>query len=233
MNYYTPMTQRQEIFTIAGGRVRMMRGRYNPTSDAVWLAAAAPIDAKTVLDVGVGTGGAIMTYMSHNPNCTATGIDISEQMLAECGINAELNNRDIELINTDITTWRTARTFDLVITNPPYFKGAPAAHNAHHNADIPLWIRKCVARVRPRGTICVIVDALCMADVIAELNNKCGDITIYPLYGANHPDAAERVIIRARLGTRGGARLNHPISMNNDAILRDGLTIADALSKLT
>ncbi len=233
LNYYIGMAEKQEIFTIAGGRVHMMRGRYNPTSDAVWLAAAAPTDAKSVLDVGIGTGGAALTYMSHNPGAIVTGIDISPEMLAECATNAELNNCNIELIHTDITTWRTARTFDLVITNPPYFKGAPAAHNAHHNADIPLWIRKCVARVRPRGTICVIVDALCLGDVVGELNRKCGDITIYPLYGANHPQTAERVIIRARLGTRGGAHLYAPIPMNYDAILRDGLTIADALSKLS
>ena len=55
------MTQKQEIFTLMGGRVRFYRGRYNPTADAVWLAAfGAGRPVKTVLDVGVGTGGAAL-----------------------------------------------------------------------------------------------------------------------------------------------------------------------------
>ena len=132
------MTAKQDIFTLMGGRVKMHRGFYNPTSDAVWLAAFAPTDAKTVLDVGIGTGGASLCLLANNPNAQITGLDISEQMLNECKSNAELNNANIELINADITTWKSDRTVDLVITNPPYFNGTPAHHNAHHNADLPL-----------------------------------------------------------------------------------------------
>ena len=45
------MTEKQDIFTIMGGRVKMRRGIYNPTSDAVWLAAFVDDTPKTVLDV--------------------------------------------------------------------------------------------------------------------------------------------------------------------------------------
>ncbi len=52
-----------------GGRVRMRRGFYNPTSDAVWLAAmAADTPAKTVLDVGIGTGGAALCLAANRPD---------------------------------------------------------------------------------------------------------------------------------------------------------------------
>ena len=224
------MAQKQEIFTLMGGRVRISRGRYNPTSDAVWLAAFVPAGAKTVLDVGIGTGGAGLCALAHDGNIRLTGIDTSNEMLAECAKNAELNNRDIELINADITTWRTARTFDVVITNPPYFRGTPAKHNAHHNADLTTWTRKCIARTRPRGHFCIIIAADRMAEVTAEMSQHCGDITIIPLFGAKQ--TAERVLLRGRVGTRGGATLHIGLSMNNDAILRDGLTISDTLGTL-
>lgn len=230
MNYYIRMTQKQAIFSLLGGRVQINRGIYNPTSDAVWLAAFAPTNARTVLDVGIGTGGAALCLMAHNPNASVSGVDTSQQMLAECAANAELNNRAIELINTDITTWRTDRTFDLVITNPPYFQGTPAKHNAHHNADITQWTRAALRRVKPRGRFCTIVDAACVGDVIAALNGVCGDITVFPLFGAKK--TAERVLVGARKGVKGGTTLHAGLPMNYEPVLRDGLTIADALARL-
>ena len=226
------MIQKQEIFTLLGGRVKIMRGIYNPTSDAVWLAAfAADIPGKSVLDVGVGTGGAILCLMSHRPDInTAVGIDVSQEMLDNCTKNAELNDKSIELINADILSWRTTRTFDLVITNPPYFRGTPAQHNAHHNTDIKSWIKRATARVKPYGTICTIVDSMALSDVIGVLSGTCGDITIFPLFSKKN--TAERVLISARVGSHGGTKVYRGLNMNCDLVLRDGLTIAATLSKL-
>ena len=225
------MTQKQEIFTLMGGRVRFNRGRYNPTCDAVWLAAAAaPYANGTVLDVGVGTGGVALCLMSNARDARVTGVDTSPQMLDECAQNMALNGRDIELINADILSWRTARTFDLVVSNPPYFKGTPAAHNAHHNTDLAQWTRKCVARTRPHGTFITIVDAGVAATVIAAMTPTCGGIQIIPLFGAKN--TAERVLISGRVGVHSPTVLHRGFAMNTDAILRDGLTIADVLSTL-
>lgn len=214
-----------------GGRVQMRRGHYNPTSDAVWLAAFAPARAKTVLDVGVGTGGVSMCILANNPDAKITGIDTSDKMLDACRENAELNGANIDLILADITTWRTDKTFDLVVTNPPYFNGTPARHNAHHNADLKTWVARCVARVRPMGTFCIITDAATVGTVIAEMAKKLGDITIIPLFGAR--DVAERVLVSGRMGSRGVSVLHRGLPMNYEPVLRDGLTIADTLSKLS
>ena len=224
------MNIKQEIFTLVGGRVKMRRGHYNPTSDAVWLAAFAPNGVKTVLDVGIGSGGVSLCLLANNPNAHITGIDTSVEMLNACRENAGLNGADIELINTDINTWRTTRTFDLVITNPPYFNGTPAKHNAHHNADLGTWVARCIARVRPLGTFCIITDAATVARVVAEMSKKLGDIMIFPLFGAR--DVAERVLISGRLGSRGISVMHRGVPMNYEPVLRDGLTIADILSRL-
>ena len=221
------MSIKQEIFTLMNGRVKMRRGHYNPTSDAVWLAAFAPTDVTTVLDVGVGSGGVALCLGANNPNAQITGVDISDDMLDACRDNAKLNDINLELINADITTWRTSRTFDLVITNPPYFNGTPAKHNAY----LSTWVTRCIARVRPMGTFCIITDATTIALVVAKMSEKLGDITILPLFGAH--DTAERVLISGRLGTRGVSVLHRGLPMNYDPVLRDGLTIADTLSTLS
>ena len=67
--------------------------------------------------------------------------------------------------------------------------------------------------------------------VIAEMAKKLGDITIMPLFGAR--DVAERVLISGRLGSRGVTVMHRGLSMNYEPVLRDGLTIADTLSKLS
>ncbi|MBE6461777.1 MAG: methyltransferase domain-containing protein [Alphaproteobacteria bacterium] len=224
------MSTKQEIFTLMNGRVKMRRGVYNPTSDAVWLAAMAPDNIKTVLDVGIGSGGVSLCLMANRPGIQVTGLDVSDDMLDACRDNVKLNGADVELIKQDIYDWRTDRTFDLVITNPPYFYGTPAKHNAHHNVDLALWIGRCIARVRPMGTFCMITDAATVADAVSVMAQKLGDINILPLFGAR--DVAERVLISGRLGSRGITVMHRGLPMNYEPVLRDGLTIADCLSRI-
>lgn len=225
-----PMKIKQENFTLMSGRVTMRRGHYNPTSDAVWLAAMAPRGVRTVLDVGVGSGGVSLCLWANNRDVQITGIDNSPEMLDACKTNMALNNLDAELLNADIMTWRTSRTFDLVITNPPYFYGTPARHNAHHNTDLRAWVSRCIARVRPMGTFCIITDAATVPVIMSAMAQKLGDITVVPLFGAR--DTAERVLISGRLGTHGVATLHRGFPMNYEPVLRDGLTIADVLTTL-
>ena len=225
------MSEKQDIFTLMNGRVKMARGFYNPTSDAVWLAAYAPNSAKTALDVGIGTGGVALCLLANHPEIKITGIDISDKMLDDCRKNMALNNVEIDLRNKDIFDWSTNERFDLVITNPPYFNGTPAQHNAHHNADMVKWTNRCCARVKPKGHICMITDALCVTKIITEMDKKhFGDIQIFPLFGAKK--SAERVLIRAKQGSRAGTTVFMGTSMNNNLILRDGLTIDTLLATL-
>lgn len=227
MDYYIGVTEKQDIFTIMGGRVKMRRGIYNPTSDAVWLAAFVDGSPKTVLDVGTGSGAVALCLMARIPNIKMTAIDISPDMLAAARENFELNNQTAEFINTDIMTWRTGQTFDLVITNPPYFNGTPATHNAHHNADLVQWTRKCIARVKPGGIFATIVDAQKIAPVIYETTRHCGDFRILPLF--SNKNIAERVLVSARVGRAPNAKVFDGMSMNNEDILRYGKSICDIL----
>lgn len=225
------MSEKQANFTLLNGRVIMKRGIYNPTSDAVWLAAYAPNNAKNILDVGIGTGGVSLCLMTHNPSAKYTGIDISQDMLDACTENLTLNSKTAKLINADILNWSTKETFDLVITNPPYFKGTPANHKAHHGVDIAKWVKHSIARVKPSGYFCIISDAKTTDVILAILNSKhFGDIQIFPLF--SNKTSAERVLIRARQGVKTGTTLYNGTNMNNESILRSGLTIDMLLARI-
>jgi tRNA1Val (adenine37-N6)-methyltransferase len=225
------MSEKQGNFTLLNGKVIVHRGIYNPTSDAVWLAAFVPHGIKSVLDVGIGTGGVSLCLKQHQPDIEITGLDISKEMIEECKINMDLNNTKANLIETDINDYSTAQTFDCVITNPPYFNGTPAKHLAHHNANIKKWVEQSAARVKPGGWFCIIVDTLIADKVISSLHKKhFGNLQILPLFGAKI--TAERVLIRAKQGVKTGMTVYKGLSMNNDSILRDGLTIDSLLATL-
>lgn len=191
---------------MANGLVKMTRGDYHATADAIWLADAVDAKkAKTVLDAGIGTGAASLCLLARAKHLKITGLDNSEKMLVECEQNLKLNNADIELIRNDLFIWKTNRTFDVVMTNPPYFKGSARAGGMHHNADIFEWTRACGRRVRPRGYIYIIVDAAQTARVIQALDTF-GNININPLF--SNRDTAERVIVSARLGVKTGTTVH-------------------------
>ena len=211
-----------------GGRVKMQHGPYNPTSDAVWLAAFVDTQPKTVLDVGTGTGAVALCLMARMDGIDMTAIDISSEMLCAAQQNFELNGKTANFINADILSWKTNKTFDLVVTNPPYFQGTPATHNAHHNANLGLWTRRCIARTRPNGMFATIVDAAACAPVIAEMSHHCGDIKILPLF--SNKNTAERVLLSCRVGRASHTTIFSGLPMNCDEVLRDGCTIKDNIS---
>ena len=227
------MPEKQENFTLLGGKVIMHRSIYNPTSDAVWLAAYAPVTkVENILDIGIGTGGVSLCLLAKHPDKAITGIDISEEMLNICKKNIELNNKHINLIHADILNWSTPKTFDLVVTNPPYFMGTPGNNtDVHHTTDITNWIKHSIARVKPHGYFCMISDALVIDTAISALHAKhFGDIQIFPLF--SNKNSAERVLIRAKQGVKTGTRIYSGTNMNNESILRYGLTIDEWLAKL-
>jgi tRNA1(Val) A37 N6-methylase TrmN6 len=226
------MKQKQAFFTVLDGRVKFKRGDYNVTSDAVFLAASVRIRMQnhdpesefSVLDAGVGTGGAALCLLARVPYAKVSGIDISETMLSECAENAALNNRKIELIQGDILTWKTERTFDVVMTNPPYFKGTPRAgcECVHHNVNLAEWTRAALRRVRPHGYFYIITDAAASSEITAALiAGKAGDIEVIPLFSKIGKDkVAERSIVRARLGTNGGTKIWSGLTIDNEKILK-------------
>lgn len=228
------MPEKQENFTLLDGRIIMKRSIYNPTSDAVWLAAyAASIKAKKILDVGIGTGGVSLCLLYKNPNAQITGIDISSKMLDACKANIELNDQHITLVNADILSWSTSETFDLVVTNPPYFmcdSNKPDAHHTHIT-NILHWIKRSAARVKPGGWFCMISDALLTDTAISVLKSQhFGNIQLFPLFSKKF--FAERVLIRAKQGVKTGAKVYSGTNMNNESILRSGLTIDEWLATL-
>ena len=80
-------------------------------------------DKINLLDVGTGSGCLILSILKEKKNFVGTGIDLSDDCLRICKINANyhgIKNR-IKLFKSDIDNFYIGK-YDLVISNPPYIK---------------------------------------------------------------------------------------------------------------
>lgn len=93
--------------------------RYD-TETLVTEAAARCPDARSVLDVGTGSGCIAVALQKLLVKATVTATDISSVALVVAQRNAEKHAASIEFLAGFLLTPVAGRCFDLIVSNPPY-----------------------------------------------------------------------------------------------------------------
>jgi release factor glutamine methyltransferase len=76
-----------------------------------------------VLDIGVGSGCILLSFLKERPNFYGTGIDICKKSINISKYNAKmlhLKNR-IKFFNSGVDNFNTGK-YDIIVSNPPYIK---------------------------------------------------------------------------------------------------------------
>jgi release factor glutamine methyltransferase len=99
------------------------RGVYRPQEDT-WLLSRTMTEASfppsaTVLDVCTGTG-ALAIAAARAGAQAVTAVDLSARAIATAWVNSRIRGVPVELVHGDFTTLVGKRTFDVVLSNPPY-----------------------------------------------------------------------------------------------------------------
>ena len=116
-----------------------------------------------VLDLGTGSGAIALAIASERPLCDVTATDASEAALNVARENARrLQLANVEFLAGDWGAPVAGRTFDVIVSNPPYVRhGDPALDALRHEpalalatgdeglADIRLLARDCLALLQP------------------------------------------------------------------------------------
>lgn len=184
-------------------------------TDSVLLAAALDAGGTgEALDLGCGSGGALLPAAYRCPRMSFHGIDrdLSAVELARRGVRENGFQDRVEIVHGDagalVGDWESR--FDLVFSNPPFFgegtiKAPGEGKGAAYLESLPLkgWLDAMLFALRPKGTIVLIHRAAELARILAQIERRTGEIAVMPVRSFPGADA-KRVIVRARKGLRSG-----------------------------
>ena len=211
-----------------GGLIKIWQPKtgYRAATDPVFLAAA--IGAKpgqSVLELGCGAGTALACLCKRVEGLDVHGLEIQADYANLARRNAVDNGLGYAVHDGDLLDMpepiRTA-SFDHVFTNPPFYNASASSapkdagrDTAHRIGEAQLedWIAVGLRRLKPKGYFTIIHRAERLADILAALNGKAGDVRILPL-SSREGRAAGRVIVRARKGAAGALELLSPMVLH-------------------
>lgn len=112
-----------------------------------WVAATVKQDTATVghcLDIGTGTG-LLSLMLAQQNNCSIHALEIDENAAAQAAENIAASpwKKQIKIEQGDATKFSTDISYDLIISNPPFYenelKGPVDSKNrAHHDNSLSL-----------------------------------------------------------------------------------------------
>ena len=114
-----------------GPRYRQFEGVFPLSSDTAWLGAFVRLGrAQAVCDLGCGGGALSLQLLGRKPSLRVSALDILPEAAEAAKFNASLNGFDMDVRCGDLRDWRSffrPGSFDLVVSNPPYWKRSSAA----------------------------------------------------------------------------------------------------------
>jgi tRNA1Val (adenine37-N6)-methyltransferase len=140
-------------------------------TDGVLLGAWANVnDCLNILDVGAGTGIISLMLAQRAPWATIDGVEIEEKAFRQAEANIGLSDwsQRIALYHSDFKDFygNTPRTYDLIVSNPPYFSNSlhnPKAEKriARHSESLPfeVLLQGADKLLGPNGVFSIILPA--------------------------------------------------------------------------
>jgi tRNA1(Val) A37 N6-methylase TrmN6 len=232
---------------LLGGRLRLKQPEsgYRVAIDPVFLAASVPAEeGQTVLDIGCGTGAAMLCLAARVPQCRVVGLEMQRELVRLAGDNVILNDMTARASVMIGDLLRppprlSPGSFDHVMANPPYHARGRATSPAdpvragalvEGEANLAAWVRFALAMVRAKGTVTFIHRADRIDALLAEIAGRAGGVVVFPLWpGEGQP--ASRILVRARKDVAAPARLAPGLVLHEadgrltalaEAVLRDG-----------
>lgn len=120
---------RERTYSRAEVNVSVMPGVFHPglfssTNFLLEFLQEQDLKDKSFLELGCGTG--LLSIVAAKKGARVTASDISSKAIENTRKNAEKNDAQIEVVESDLFIDLPSRAFDWIVINPPYYAKNPA-----------------------------------------------------------------------------------------------------------
>lgn len=169
---------RETVFRMKRFEVINRESAMKPGTDGVLLGAWGSADvARRIIDVGTGTGLIALMMAQRYAEAEITAVEIDERAASEAALNFSNSpwSDRLSVVTGDFAEFQTDRKFDLIVSNPPFFKTglmSPSASRAiarHENSlPFPTLFSKADSMLSDNGTLALITPAEYRDDLIFQ-----------------------------------------------------------------
>ena len=188
---------------------------YRAGTDAVLLAASLSLErGQSIAEAGAGAGVALFCAAHRLAPASFTGFERERSLVFLSAESAALNGVSqrvrVETADVGRRPPDLENLFDQSFSNPPFFEPGHVRQPREgkvgsYLALTPLreWLLFLLHITRAKGSITLIHRAAALADILAELQPRAGEIEVMPIRPAPG-EPAHRVLVRCRKGLRRG-----------------------------
>lgn len=159
--------------------VQQTRAAMPVTTDACIFGALVDLgEAKTVLDVGTGTGLLSLMLAQRFLDAHFTGIDLDAESVKDAAENFAISPWKNRLcaLEADFLQWNSEQKFDAIVCNPPFFQGQlPSStinkRNARHTETLEheRMVAKMAQMLNPCGQVWLLIPEIHRNELIGYL----------------------------------------------------------------
>ncbi len=231
------------------GRLQILQMSCGHRSGHEAVLLAASVNAKAgdkVCELGSGCGVAALCVAKRLAGVEIMGVDSDGEALELARENANRNQLAVSFTQADILAPFTQSDlrrdyYDYVIANPPFYEvgtgsRTPDKKQAHEMPApaLAVWVKYACTLAHAQGQVIFIHRAEALADILAVMAPRLGDIRILPILPAPNKKT-HRVIVAGRGNSRAPLQLLPPLTLQNqdgqaspqaEAILREAQALA-------
>ncbi|HUN56337.1 MAG TPA: methyltransferase [Smithella sp.] len=220
--------EEETLDTILNGRLRVLQNKkgYRFSLDSILLAHFVSLKPRArAIDLGCGNGIIILIAAKRFPRISCAGLEIQENLAALARKNTHLNDLDgrVEILSGDarhIKDFFTARSFDVVISNPPYRKlnsgrinPYPERAIARHELKGSLkdFLTAAKYLLKPAGSVFTIYPARRLVELVYLFRNSGIEPKNMRLVFSDNISEAQFVLVEGKNGSKEQLKIESPL----------------------
>ena len=193
----------EKLDELFDGRLRIIQKKegYRFSIDAILLAHfASHVSADSIIDLGTGSGIVPLILAKRTSAPTIVGVEVQEAMadMAERTIMLNGFADRVSILHEDLRSLCSrfdASSFDLVISNPPYYPVEEGRINPDEEKAIAR--HEIMAKVRPSGLVVIIFPARRMIDLLFKLRESGLEPKLLQIIYSHKHDEGKLVIVES------------------------------------